>query len=132
MVTDVLSLIDAAIDDWTLSGDAMRWSPPRPPEPNWDQPAVVRAVGFRYLTDVQGMDGYAAAAYGAMQLRQIGRSVGEAFGKLAAGLAEFGRRIAPAHKAVDEFLDQAAEHKPPDRPAWQSPYGPPSKRRGGK
>lgn len=28
---DVLAAIDGALDDWTVSGDAMRWQPPQEP-----------------------------------------------------------------------------------------------------
>jgi hypothetical protein len=142
MVTDVVDLIDEAIHDWTVSVDAMRWTPP---EPNWDQPPIpLRAEGFRYLTDVQGMDGYAAAAYGAMQLRLFGRALSETFDAMNAGLAaafEGLRRSAVAwmdavipelKRAVKDAEQIQSRTVLRDRPAWQSKYGPAHRRRGGR
>ncbi|MDX2800095.1 hypothetical protein [Streptomyces scabiei] len=117
--SDILEQIDAAVDDWATGPDAMRSAP--------------------------GVAGLEPAALAQLRLRsditpeQIARAreTWEAFVRVYA--QAIGNAIAEIAKAFDEFVRQLREAglvnedgtpaKRPDRPAWQSPYGPPRRRR---
>lgn len=130
-MVDILDLIDDAVHDWTVSGDAMRWAPP---ELNWDQPAISVSRGWRRHSDLEGMDGYAALAYEAFvtqrAMRNIGQGLTRLFDGLRAAIQGWSRQVAPTVQKLAE-LSQQLQGKTPtrDRPAWQSPYGPPRKGR---
>lgn len=38
MSDDIIETIDNALDDWTVSPDAVRWTPEKVPEPSFGQP----------------------------------------------------------------------------------------------
>lgn len=70
LVTDILDLIDGAIEDWSTSGDAMRWSPdPAPAETRrlqtspftWAAGDTVRHAG-RYRCEPPAGFGYASTS----------------------------------------------------------------------
>lgn len=131
--SDILATIDGAIEDWQVSGDAMRWTPEAPEPapalsaaetPAWRrfqandlggrQMAVHRAAlayGTAYATALPGVEGFT-----------------DALGTALTRSAEVFREHADV---VQTVLDdtQAAIKPLPDRPAYVSPYGPPPRRR---
>lgn len=117
---DILGQIGAALDDWDVSGDAMRWAPDAAGEPPEPPPLTVAITvdtvrigeAFDRLHDVrEGLARWAEAAR--PQLAEVGRS-----------LAKMGEA------AQRQTCDVHCGPPPPrDRPAWQSPYGPARRRR---
>lgn len=117
----ILDQIDTALDDWDVSGDAMRWAPDAPAELPEPLPRTVVITidttrideAFAYFREMrEHLHAWAEAAR--PQLEEAGRSLAK----------------------VGETAQQAAacdvHCKPPrprDRPAWQSPYGPARRRR---
>lgn len=94
---DVLDQIDHALGGYSLSPDAMRWSP----EPLRERPGV----GFE-RTVVVTIDTTAITE----QFEEIGRAF-------------------EAMKQAGVCDDHGRPLPPPDRPAWQSRYGPAHQRR---
>lgn len=160
---EVLAQIDAAVDDWTVSGDAMRCTPDPTPEPAVPAVPVVSlpdlAVARARLVSrlVEYHDLTAAAARRAVVAAEAGRHTehtglvhAEARAVMARHAHEAGDAIAaflqamrPALQAMAEAARRAGDAfatadcakacpvptRSTDRPAWQSPYGPPSRRR---
>ncbi len=115
---DVLGQIDAALDDWDVSGDAMRWAPDAAGEAPEPPPLTVDTVGFdeafACLRDMrESLARWAEAAR--PQLEEVGRS-----------LAKVGES---AQQAAACDVHCGPPPPPRDRPAWQSPYGPARRRR---
>jgi hypothetical protein len=115
----ILGRIDNTLDDWGVSGDAMRWAPDAAGESAEPPPLTVvitvdttRAVeAFDRIRDMrESMRSWAEAAR--PQLKEVGRS-----------LAKMGE--AAQLQTCDVHCKPP---RPRDRPAWQSPYGPASRR----
>ncbi|MFF9279550.1 hypothetical protein [Streptomyces griseosporeus] len=155
---ELLAQIDAAVNDWTVSGDAMRCRPTAEPSPVPAVPVVrftgrdrARAALVSRLVD-RGLE--PAAAHAAVRAAENGEptehaqlvaaearaAVGETVQQLGEVMRAFARALHPiaeAAAAVMRQLDEAlrsASHttgrgRHRDRPAWQSPYGPPARRK---
>ncbi|MFF9269118.1 hypothetical protein [Streptomyces rochei] len=157
---EILEQIDAAVHDWTVSGDAMRCRPAPEPDPVPAVPVVpdtgraaARAVLVSRLVDRGLEPAVAAAAVRAAETGQATEHLELLSAEARAAAAEAGQRVGQvvaafvralqpvvqAAAAVMRQLDDAlrtAGHtassgKPDcrDRPAWQSPYGPPPRRK---
>ncbi len=157
---EILEQIDAAVHDWTVSGDAMRCRPTPAPDPVPAVPVVAdtgraaaRAVLVSRLVDRGLEPAEAAAAVRAAETgqptehlellsaeaRAAAAEAGQRVGQILAAFARALQPVVQAAAAVMRQLDEAlraAGHasstgKPGrrDRPAWQSPYGPPSRRK---
>ncbi|MFF2383711.1 hypothetical protein [Streptomyces sp. NPDC058108] len=171
---DVLAQIDSAMEDWTISGDAMRSRPEAVDQPEfrgctpsmqigdevqaWIAPAGTDPGddGWQPLGVIGGLDltigeftidPEAVApqvptvnwdevrehllriqAERARRMQQMFEAIRQAFGQLAAPLAQ----AAEAFQHLPEAEDCDDCGKPPrprDRPAWQSTYGPAYRRR---
>jgi hypothetical protein len=119
---DILNHIDDALDDWTVSGDAMRYAPDaagEPPEP--PRLNVVIAIDTARIDEAfarihamwEGLKAWTEAVR--PRLEEAGRS-----------LADMGEVAQQAAAACDVHCKPP---RPRDRPAWQSPYGPARRRR---
>lgn len=102
----ILTQIDSALGDYNIGPDAMRVAPDLPPAP------VPRRIIVR--TDT------AAALARIRQLRDT--------------MDDFAAAVTPAVQAAGRSLAHFAEAmrqpvRPTGRPAWQTPYGPPQRRR---
>jgi hypothetical protein len=101
---EVLDQIDSAVHDWQVSPDAMRSTPaPRP------TPEELQA---------------AARAFSEAVVRAYAQAVRPALEALTKAFAEVHRALQEA-AALDEDCRPVRRV---DRPAWQSPYGPPPRR----
>ncbi|MFH9574243.1 hypothetical protein ACH4MG_27345 [Streptomyces sp. NPDC017454] len=135
---DILAQIDDTLDDWSVSDDAMRSRPPVEREtvgPRlWIAPVGTgpRDDGWQRWRELQDYL-VRAAAERARLAQQVVEAFVQAFAESVEAvrprIEEAGQAIADCAKAVE----QAAPPLPPgrrhDRPAWQSPYGPPKRRR---
>ncbi|MET8818495.1 hypothetical protein [Streptomyces rochei] len=160
---EILEQIDAAVHDWTVSGDAMRCRPAPEPDPVPAVPVVpvvpdsgraaARAVLVSRLVDRGLEPAEAAAAVRAAETGQPTEHLELLSAEARAAAAEAGQRVGQllvafvralqpvvqAAAAVLRQLDEAlrtAGHTASsgkldrrDRPAWQSPYGPPPRRK---
>ncbi|MCX5365900.1 hypothetical protein OG864_45200 [Streptomyces sp. NBC_00124] len=111
---DVLDQIDHALGGYSLSPDAMRWSPEPPPVPGTRlERTVVVTIDTTAITE---------------QFEQLRRNL-QAFGEAAqARFEEIGRAF-EAMKQAGVCDDHGRRLPPRDRPAWQSRYGPAHQRR---
>jgi hypothetical protein len=168
---DILQQIDNTLEDWTVSGDAMRSRPPGEPEtalrpqvwiapigaepddPNWQEVGHVTSIDIAIGLDEDDFDDIAVELFErnwrqmqeyfthvrAEQARQAAIAL-EAFTRaltevIKPAVERGGRSLARAQDAfqhLPEAVDCNDCGKPPpprDRPAWQSPYGPPQRRR---
>ncbi|AYD81662.1 hypothetical protein SEA_KROMP_61 [Streptomyces phage Kromp] len=155
---EILEQIDAAVTDWTVSGDAMRCRPTPEPDPIPAVPVVsytgreaARALLVRRLIDNHGLTRFTArrAVAAAEQGRttrhtdlvsaEARAATAEAAEHIGRAIAAFARALQPVAQAAAATLRQlddalrAAGHRclggKPGRPAWQSPYGPPPRRK---
>ncbi|MFJ6729421.1 hypothetical protein ACIQPQ_31415 [Streptomyces sp. NPDC091281] len=157
----ILEQIDGALEDWTVSEDAMRSQPPRE-----EGSSGIPFQGFTpalYIEDEAGewqevgrvsssalhfeppeIDPEFARTWArfreSVHQAQIARA--RQASELFEVIAETLRRMAPAVeedvRAVDAVMqaaqkaglcdDRGKPLRPRDRPAWQSPYGPPRRR----
>ncbi|GGZ80332.1 hypothetical protein ACFOOM_07660 [Streptomyces echinoruber] len=151
---DVLAQIDRALTDCTVSPDAMRCRPAEePPAAAPPRPVAVPTAGreflVRRLVDRHGLT--RAAALRAVLAAERGTSTEHAeavqaevralAGEMMQRLRDAFRPLVASWAAAMQRLVDAAQHlqataskgqpvrRRPDRPAWQSPYGPPLKRR---
>lgn len=112
---NIIDQIDHALGDYSLGPDAMRWSPETPPPPPGAsiQRTVVVTIDTAAITE---------------QFEQLRRTL-QAFGEAArARMEEIGRAF-EAMKQAGVCDDHGRPLPRRDRPAWQSPYGPPRRRR---
>lgn len=149
---DVLTQIDAALDDWSVSGDAMRSSPAATPQPARLAPdgrAAGREILIQRLVDrhgftrpialevVSAMEAGRDTPHAELVRAEANAVMRETMGRLREALrpmfeswAEAMRRLAESVKVATVDCDScgtpARRH---DRPAWQSPYGPARRRR---
>ncbi|MER5584082.1 hypothetical protein ABT090_20920 [Streptomyces asoensis] len=150
----VLDQIDNALHDWAVSDDAMRSRPE--PEPRTDAGprmwistvgADPEAGGWQELGQVNSIEFQVEPEFQQQwqELRDyLVRVEAERVRRAQEALAAFARAytqtIKPAMEAAAKGLaeiQKAAQHVDPplppgrrrDRPAWQSPYGPPQRRR---
>lgn len=92
---DVLAMIDGAVEDWTVSQDAMRW------QPVWDEPIVRSPRGPIEKLAAQGWDGYAASAYvDAASLRMM-RGYKRAMDQIGAALTQQAMTFVKVAKQID-------------------------------
>jgi len=154
---DVLNQIDTALHDYDIGPDAMR-STPDPPPPVTRPRANGSTALARRLTERHGLTPEQArtavleaeqgrdtehARLAALEARA---ALEEIHAHFRAGFQAFAERVTQQFRQVaDQFarMKEALAHlpeaegcndcgKPPrprDRPAWQSPYGPPQRRR---
>lgn len=148
----ILDQIDSALGDYTVSDDAMRSAPDLPPLPAVRPRANGRNVLIQRLIERHGLSVEAArAAILAAERGQTGPhtelAAREAQAALDEATAQFRAAFLPLiQRVADQFrqIKAAFQHLPEavgcdncgnptrhrDRPAWQSPYGPPPRRRG--
>lgn len=155
---EILEQIGTAVTDWTVSRDAMRGRPapdPGPAAPVSRMPgrAAARALLVGRLVDRGLSSDEAAAAVRAAETGQptehldllsaeahaVAAEAAEHIGRAIAAFARALQPVAQAAAATLRQLDEAlraAGHRCPggksgrrDRPAWQSPYGPPPRRK---
>lgn len=149
--TDILDQIDAALHDDSISPDAMRYAPNAEAPPG--QPAAGtsgRSVLVRRLTERHGIDpddareAVLAAELGratehAAIVRAEARAVMDealqrlriAFRPMAESMTETLKQLSQAFeqlRASASTIPTAACGRRSDRPAWQSPYGPATRR----
>ncbi|MGW2170379.1 hypothetical protein ACWC1C_07585 [Streptomyces sp. NPDC001705] len=155
---EILEQIDTAVRDWTVSGDAMRSRPnpvPTVPVVPYTGRDAARALLVRRLVDNHDLreDQAAAAVHAAehgeehehleLVSAEARAAVAERAQELGRVVTDFMRALRPMAEAAAATLRQFAEalrtagfttpdNKPArrrDRPAWQSPYGPPPRRK---
>jgi hypothetical protein len=148
---DVLGQIDNALDDWDVSGDAMRWgaSPTAPPavrpRMNGANVLIGRLIERHGLTPAEAQAAVVAAELGRLGphadlaareaqavLAEMQESLRAAFQPLLQRVADQFRQIKEAFRHLPEAVgcdDCGKPPRPRDRPAWQTPYGPARKRR---
>lgn len=152
---DILSQIDNTLEDWAVSGDAMRSRPAR--EPNaphvsimneageWQEIEGVTSVEFHieppaidadFIQSLQQLQEHLARTH-AERVRQA-QAFLDAFKQIfeqtvAPAVQEAARNAAKGLASVKRAADCDVHCGPPppprDRPAWQSPYGPARQRR---
>lgn len=144
----ILDQIDACLGDYSVSDDAMRSRPASDvsAEPfamggiiptmqimdeagEWQPLGSVADVGFGTREAVIVISVDTAAATAALErIRQLHEVLAEA---AQSRTEEAGRGLAAFAKAMQcaEPNDDCRPARRPDRPAWQSPYGPPRRRR---
>ncbi len=152
----ILDQIDTCLGDYDVSDDAMRWAPD-PPPPVVRPHANGSVVLVRRLMDRHGLDiDQARAAVLAAErgqdteharlaseearacLEEINAQFRASFQAFAERVTEQFQQVAEQFGRMKEALQRLPEAvgsddcgKPPrlrDRPAWQSPYGPPRRR----
>ena len=154
---DILEQVDTAVDDWATGPDAMRSTPsgtPRTtgtPTPSPHGPrAEAREVLIRRLVDHHGLTRMTArhavfaverghsSRYEHLVRTEANAVIADVSARIRASLQPFAEAMAEAFRRVAEAVnamrqDQYELAPPParrsDRPAWQSPYGPPRSRR---
>ena len=148
---DVLNQIDATLDDWTVSGDAMRSSPAaaRPEAPrigNGPREILIRRlVEHHGLTRMTARHAVLAVEHGrtsghAALVHAEARAVmDETMQQLREAFRPMAERMAEAFKQLAEAFEHLRANASPnpipasgrrhDRPAWQSPYGPALRKR---
>ncbi|OQQ13011.1 hypothetical protein B0675_40040 [Streptomyces sp. M41(2017)] len=156
---DILQQIDSTLDDWTVSGDAMRSQPAVDPAGfqgvtpsvfvadeagEWQE--LGHATGLVFHTELPAPDEAFMRAWQELQeqIRRVqierARRAREILDVLARTLyesvkpavEEAGRNIARSLDSLKQAGVIDADCKPVrprDRPAWQSPYGPARRRR---
>lgn len=127
--SDILDTIDGAIDDWTTSLDAMRWTPTgaRARQPTADD----------YMRACEQMARLVGQAAGEMwstlveACRMLGAAAREAWSqiaKMAPQITEFARALDPEEAATLGGMSPNIPLYRDQRPRWQSPYGPARRR----
>lgn len=111
----VLDAIDGALDDWSVSGDAMRWSPEPKPRP---QATLVMPTGLRVipapdwrpppLPDVE--------ALGSAFFRYLASSYADALNRMVIPMREFGQAVRAASDTLAPVLERIREEPEPDLP----------------
>ncbi|MEU3826486.1 hypothetical protein AB0F36_14375 [Streptomyces sp. NPDC029080] len=149
---DILDQIDDALHDNTVSGDAMRSRPaaeheqriePRiwitstvddPDSGGWERLDGITSIDIQLDTaDLQARLANVAAHLARLETERIRRAQ-EALTALGRAMAEAVRPAADEAVRAIGALNQTVQQPttPPgrrsDRPAWQSPYGPPRRR----
>lgn len=113
---DVLAAIDGALDDWTVSGDAMRWQPP-----GVERQTILDAAGVE-LADWQRnfLASFEAVGHAALQVgHRSGERFAEASRSAAHQIAEtagippwvLGFGEPPEPPTPEEFRRRALEHR---------------------
>ncbi|MEU9218841.1 hypothetical protein AB0D47_20095 [Streptomyces sp. NPDC048376] len=147
---DILAQIDDTLDDWTVSGDAMRSRPglPSPPVARMHVPMDARQFLIRRLIDEHGLTRMTArhavmaaeegrdSEHAELVRAEAARVVREMTGRIRIAIQPMAEAAVAALRQLRQALDQLKQAAPPqplgrrhDRPAWQSPYGPPQRRR---
>jgi hypothetical protein len=149
---DILNHIDDALDDWTVSGDAMRSRPG-----GSSRQELFVFGGFVPTVEImddagewQQVDGVVSVDFGGDDQVWVDEAfthitvnttaIMEQFASLRQSLAAFAEAAQPRIEEVGQALAKVAQHastcddhgqtaRPRDRPAWQSPYGPARRRR---
>ncbi|WP_060905373.1 hypothetical protein [Streptomyces scabiei] len=132
----VLDQIDSALNDYTVSDDAMRSAPlPADSQPATRLEIMSEDGEWQEVPGVASIEITADPAATAARLREAQESIVRFFHAYAEAvrprIEELGRALAAASQAVRDAGLVDADGKParrPDRPAWQSPYGPPRRR----
>jgi hypothetical protein len=155
--SDILEQIDAAVADWATGPDAMRSNPsgtPRAtgaPTPSSHGPrAEAREVLIRRLVDHHGLIRMTARSavlavergqpsrYEHLVRTEANAVIADVSIRIRVSLQPFAEAMAQAFRRIAEAInamrqDQYELAPPPprrrERPAWQSPYGPPRSRR---
>ena len=143
----VLDQIDHTLGDYDVSYDAMRCAPDLPPPPAVRPRINGRNVIVQRLIDRHGLN--ADEAHAALLAAERGQdseqarlaaaeaqaALNEVAAQIRAAVQPMIQRVADQFRQIKEVLQQLPEvvdYKPAprrDRPAWQTPYGPPSRRR---
>ncbi|MBP5918656.1 hypothetical protein F3K34_44095 [Streptomyces sp. LBUM 1486] len=113
--SDILEQIDAAVDDWATGPDAMRSAPTKPRL----EPISMAELGIQSTVTSEQI----ALAQEAWQ--NLARTYAAAVAQVAKAFEELARHVREAGLANED----GPPARRPDRPAWQSPYGPPRSRR---
>lgn len=150
---DVIDQIDAALHDHAVSGDAMRWTTePASPDPEAALPRrgreilITRLIERHALTaesaraavqaaergtsseaaDLARAEANAVAAEMVTRIRVAMKPMAEA---ALTTLRQLGESIKQMQQQVPELAEAGRSSRRPGRPAWQTPYGPPQRRR---
>lgn len=148
---DIIDQIDTCLTDYEISDDAMRCAPdmPRPPairpRANGSIVLVRRLIERHGLTETEARAAVLAAERGQdaehARLAAVEASavIAEVSAQFRAAFEPMIRRVADQMRQIKEAFQHLPEAvgcgdcgKPArrrDRPAWQSPYGPPRRRR---
>ena len=148
---DILNQIDGALEDWSVSGDAMRSrpAPDAPAEPSgirgttptvqiWDEAGEWQEIGVTSIDfhiDPPEIDPEFTQAWEEFHDRiaraRIARerSVVAAFREIQAALQAVTDADFQHLPEADGCNDCSKPARRRDRPAWQSPYGPAQRRR---
>ena len=102
-MSDILETIDNALDDWTVSGDAMRWTGDPPPAPKFPPP---RMAQFNISIDLRAF-------------REAMAKIAEAMGPMVRAVAKFqrdldrmaAREAARRHQPVALCIDGHEYHR---------------------
>ncbi|GHJ04759.1 hypothetical protein TPA0906_66240 [Streptomyces olivaceus] len=147
---DILAQIDSTLDDWTVSDDAMRSQPPAeretvgprlwiapsrtgPSDDGWEEVGHLGSIDFHieppridpeFQQRWQELQDYLVRA--AAERARWAQQVMEAF---IPRVEEAGQAIAKYTEIIEEMTPPLPPGRRRDRPAWQSPYGPPQRRR---
>ncbi|CAL9369200.1 hypothetical protein [Streptomyces sp. enrichment culture] len=136
---DILAQIDDTLDDWTVSGDAMR------SRPGGKEGGIKGFTTQFAITDevtewqidpefqqrLQELQGYLArtAAEQTRRAQQVMEAFTRSLEAARPRVEEAGQAIAKYAEIIEEITPPLPPGRRRDRPAWQSPYGPPRRRR---
>jgi hypothetical protein len=163
VTSDITDLIDSALHDYDVSGDAMRsrpapeprttgtrlWIVPAGTEPDADGWQPLGHVGeveieyegdeepdfpadFATPTNIVIVIDAASVTAAAERIRQLQAAFQAYVEAVRPRMEEAGRALAQGFEALRQagLVDHDCKPaRPRDRPAWQSPYGPPRRRR---
>ena len=113
--TDILDQIDAAVEDWATGPDAMRSSPTG----QRLEPVSMAQLGIPTTVTPEQI----------AHAREAWQAIGRAYAEAAANVAKAFEELARSLREAGLVTEDGRPVKRPDRPAWQSPYGPPRRGR---
>ncbi len=146
---DVLDQIDTTLGDQAVSDDAMRWAPDLPEKPRPVRGFSPRDILIRRLVDRHGLTRMTARhaviaveegrtsdrtelvqAEACAVMAETMQQIREAFRPMAESMIEAFKQLVQAFERLGVTAEAgSAPGRRRDRPAWQSPYGPPRRRR---
>ena len=134
---DILAQIDNAVEDWTVSVDAVRSRPGYEPSPpklsirrgdgEWQELEGVASVDFGPEERVVFITVDVTEAVN--QIRNLRERLQVWAEAVQPQMEEIGRALDAVGKQAREAADGCTPAPRRDRPAWQSPYGPARRRR---
>ena len=128
----IIDQIDSAVEDWTISEDAMRSRPTAETVPAtgiWIGPVGAEAYDETTWQRLEGVTGIDFGPEQEVYVITVDTTEAvEQLRRLSVGLQALTEASKPACEAASANVDHCPPPSRRDRPAWQSPYGPPRRR----